>query len=287
MNILKLTYINEKGDSLDIKYSFPYFFQSISGEDGLKNEISSFESYNQDGYSVSNTKLSYRSIDISGVLKGNDEKEIIERRNLLFTIFNPKLKGQLIYEKGDKKKIIDCLVEEAPRFSQRNIWKQENFIINLVCPNPYWQDVYEIGEEISTWIGGWKLRFKLPFKFKTRGETKKNIFNNGHVETPIEIIFKGPALNPCIKNLSTGELIKINRELSSDDTLYITTAFGNKKVEIERNGIRKNAFNYIDLDVDSTFFQLRVGDNMIEYITDNNLEPQSVEIRYRNRYLGV
>ena len=49
--------------------------------------------------------------------------------------------------------------------------------------------------------------------------------------------------------------------------------------------MRQNAFHYIDLD--STFFQLQPGDNMIEYTTDNELEPQSVEIRYRNRYIGV
>ena len=95
------------------------------------------------------------------------------------------------------------------------------------------------------------------------------------------------ALNhyPCVINHATGEFIKVERTLTTDDTLYITTEFGNKKVEIERNGVRNNAFNYIDLD--STFFQLKVGDNMIEYTTDNDLEPQSVEIRYRNRYLGV
>lgn len=282
---MKITYINEKGMSIDIKYSFPYFFQGVSGEDGLKNEISSYSNYNQDGYSISSEKLSYRDIDITGVLRGDTKQEILNRREFLLRVFNPKLKGQLIYEDGGIKRIIECRVEESPKFSDRDVWKQQNFIISLICPNPYWQDIYEEGEIIATWIGGWKFKFKLPFRFKQKGGPKKNIYNNGHVETPAEIIFRGPAVNPCVINDATGEFIKVERTLTSDDTLYITTEFGNKKVEIERNGVRQNAFHYIDLD--STFFQLQPGDNMIEYTTDNDLDPQSVEIRYRNRYLGV
>ena len=99
---MKLTYINENGKSIELKYSFPYFFQRINGEDGLKNEILSFDSYNQDGYTVSNMKLSPRSIDITGVLKGNNSKEIEEHRKELLMIFNPKLKGTLVYEKDNE-----------------------------------------------------------------------------------------------------------------------------------------------------------------------------------------
>lgn len=89
-----------------------------------------------------------------------------------------------------------------------------------------------MGEKISTWVGGWKWKFKLPFRMKQRGEPRKNIINEGHVETPVEIEFHGPAVNPQILNLITGEFIRIERELTSDDILYINTAFGEKKVEI-------------------------------------------------------
>src|SRR5699024_4879170 len=127
--------------------------------------------------------------------------------------------------------------------------------------------------------------FSLPFTLKQRGETRQNIYNQGDVETPVEIIFRGPALNPKVINHTTGEFIKVDRELTSDDVLYITTHFGNKKVEMESNGVRENVFHYIDLD--STFFSLVVGDNMIEYTTEDELISQGVEIRYYNRYLGV
>ena len=282
---MKLIYINENGLDIEIKYSYPYFFQTILGDDGLKNEISTYTNYYNDGCFVNNQKLVSRDIEITGVLRGNTKEEELKKREYLLKVFNPKVGGKLIYENGNVKKTIKCVVDEGPKFSNRNVYKQKNFIISLICPNPYWKDIHEDTEIVSTWIGGWKFEFKLPFRFKQRGEPKKNIYNDGHVETPVEIIFKGPAVNPSIINHATGEFIKVERTLTSDDTLYITTEFGNKKVEIERDGVRQNAFHYIDLD--STFFQLQIGDNMIEYTTDNELEPQSVEIRYRNRYLGV
>ena len=80
-------------------------------------------------------------------------------------------------------------------------------------------------------------------------------------------------------------LIRIRQSLTSDDTLYINTAFGKKTVEIERNGVREDAFDYIDLA--SEFFSLQVGENVIRYESENGLDPQSVEIRYCNRYIGV
>ena len=118
-----------------------------------------------------------------------------------------------------------------------------------------------------------------------RGEPQKNIINTGHVETPVEIYFHGPAVNPSIKNITTGETIRIIRELTTDDVLYINTGFRQKKVEIIRNGTRTDAFDYIDLS--SRFFSLQVGDNVIEYASENGLAPQNVEIYYKNRYLGV
>lgn len=242
----------------------------------------SLSSGNHDGAIYMGGRLRERNMSLVGSLNINPTWFQTEKRKLNSTV-NPLHLVRVIHE--------NCIIEGYPvstvKFAyndEENVAGLYKFVIDIVCPNPFWKDIV-IGDQISTWIGGWKFKFKLPFKFKQKGEPKKNIFNDGHVETPVEIIFKGPAVNPKVLNSTTGEFIKVDRTLTSDDTLYITTEFGNKKVEIERDGVRANAFNYIDLD--STFFKLKVGDNTIEYSTQNELEPQSVEIRYRNRYLGV
>ncbi|MCM0648628.1 phage tail family protein [Clostridium swellfunianum] len=279
----KLIYTNSQGLSAEISHSSIFFLNKVNGLDAIKSTFYTSKGIKQDGVTIIAQSLDVRDISIEGTIVSDEQEETLGYRRELIKIFNPKLTGVLRYELDDFIKEIDCKIEMPPVF-QHTEFNFKSFLIQLMCPDPLWKNAITTGEQITTWIGGWKFKFKLPFKFKTKGETKKNIFNSGHVETPIEVIFKGPATNPSIINQTTGEFIKINKVLTSDDTLYITTEFGNKKVEIEKNGARANAFNYIDLD--SSFFWLQVGDNLIEYTTES-LEPQSVEIRYKNRYLGV
>ncbi len=242
----------------------------------------SLSSGNHDGAMYMGGRLRERNMSLIGCLNINPTRFQVEKRKLS-SIINPLHLVRVIHE--------NCIIEGYPvstvKFAynyEENITGLYKFVIDIVCPDPFWKDII-IGEQISTWIGGLKFKFKLPFKFKQKGESKKNIINDGDVETFIEVFFKGPAVNPCVQNNSTGDFIKVNRGLTSDDTLYISTEFGHRKVEIVRNGVKENAFHYID--PKSTFFQLQTGDNMIEYTTENDLDPQSVEVRYRNRYLGV
>lgn len=258
-----------------------YKIISVEGLDSSDYEINITDNIFGFGGTINNKKIKKRPIVIEADCRDIENAEDI-RRNLI-SFFNPMHEGILIVNMNGTERYIKYNTEKF-KDKRKNLYDPLNFIVDLICPNPFFKEI-EIGNQISTWIGGWKFKFKLPFRFKQKGEPRKNIYNSGDVETPVEIIFKGPAVNPKICNLTTGEFVRVNRTLSSDDTLYINTERGNKTIEIERNGIRKNAFNYIDLD--STFFQLTLGDNLIEYSTDNNLDPQSVEIKYSNRFLGI
>lgn len=279
-------FINANDESIEFSISKPFLLKEIGGLSDLTAEHITYKGVNQDGEMYKSSTLKIREIPIKFLLIANSNNELLNIREKVNRVFNPKLgEGKLIYSYANIERQIKCTPDGTPVMPMIGNKKYCEGEITLLAYNPYLKDLIEEGEIISTWIGGWKFKFKLPFKFKQKGEPKKNIYNNGHIETPIEIIFKGPAVNPSVINNRTGEFIKVERTLTSDDTLFITTEFGNKKVEIERNGVRDNAFNYIDLD--STFFQLQVGDNMIEYTTENNLDPQSVEIRYMNRYVGV
>lgn len=254
---------------------------SVDGLDGSDYEIDITDNIFGYGGTTNNKKIKKRPIAIEGECRDIKNAEDIRRK--LISFFNPLHKGVLIVNLNGVERYIEYNVEKFKE-KRKNLYQPLNFIVDLICPNPFLKEL-EIGEQISTWIGGWKFKFKLPFRFKQKGEPRKNIENIGDVEAPIEIIFKGPAVNPKITNITTGEFIRVKRTITSDDTLYINTQIGNKTVEIERDGVRKNAFNYIDLN--STFFELIPGDNLIEYSTENNLDPQSVVIKYSNRFLGI
>ncbi|MDT2304984.1 phage tail family protein [Paenibacillus larvae] len=85
----------------------------------------------------------------------------------------------------------------------------------------------------------------------------------------MSIEFRGPAQNPTVYNQFTGQFIRVKRDLSENDILHIDTTFGKKRVEIVRaSGRVENAFHYIDLA--SSFFQLVVGKNILEYNSGND-----------------
>lgn len=273
----KLIYTNERGDSIELGQSAPFFVTSIEGFSNVDNIIDSYQSPNQDGESVTNEKLAGRHMVIQGEYYTRDRQD---GRNKLIKVFNPKLEGILKYINGSFIKEIKCKPEKSPVISSTNK-STVPYLINLYASNPFWLDDFETSEEIITWIGGMTFPLRLPTAFSMAGGKIINIINDGDVETPIRLEVTGTATNPKVLNRTTGEFIKVNRTLTSDDTLVITTDFGNKRVELNE----QNVFNYIDLN--STFFNLVVGDNVIELTTEDENDNTNIKISYRNRYIGV
>lgn len=251
------------------------------GIEAAEYSLVSEENINYAGATKKKKKILQRAVDIEFEYTGLAKSE---KRQELIGFFSPYHPGILTVTYLGVSRQIEYEVVKF-QYKDKNIYDSLQCFVELVCLDPNFRDNIQTGENISTWIKGWKWKFTLPFKMKERGESRKTIINSGHVETPVEIQFHGPAVNPKITNLTTGEFIRIKRELTSDDTLYINTAFGQKRVEITRNGVREDAFDYIDLA--SSFFSLQVGDNVIEYQSENGIDPQGVEIYYHNRYIGV
>ena len=73
--------------------------------------------------------------------------------------------------------------------------------------------------------------------------------------------------------------------MTAGEKIIISTGYNNKKIVSELDGITTNIMNYLDLN--STFLQLEVGDNLFRYDADDNLSQLEVNIRYTQRYLGI
>ena len=135
-----------------------------------------------------------------------------------------------------------------------------------------------------------KFRFPLVFKpniiFSTFTDKNHLVTNSGDVPTPVKLLFLGPSINPIITNVTTGKFIKINKNIASNETLEINTGYGKKTVVIiNADGSKSNAFNFIDLN--STFWELIVGDNIITYDADSGAGSAKVYMYFSNRYEGV
>jgi hypothetical protein len=106
--------------------------------------------------------------------------------------------------------------------------------------------------------------------------------NNGQVEAPVIIKIVGACTNPRIDNLTTGEYIKFNNlTMTAGQVLEIDTTFGEKKVTLD--GV--NIFN--KLDYASTFFNLKLGSNEIEFTDDTGSTTAAIHFIYKEMYITI
>lgn len=275
-------YINLKfisgNKTLEVGKGKPFRLLNIDGIESGEIVLNTTDNVLSDGTRVRNRRIAFRPIMVECEYTGRNKEE---QRRFVAGFFNVHKGGTLQIDYMGAKREIPYEVE-GYKSKLENIYTPYRFLVHLYCPEPFLLDIVESSKEIATWIGGISFPLKLPTKFSTAGPRIINAVNNGDVETPIKIEIFGPATNPKITLRETGEFIRIKDTLTADDVVVITTEFGNKRVE--KNG--QNAFNILDLP-DSTFFNLQVGDNVIEFTTEDVSDNANAKISYRNRYLGV
>ena len=279
-----ITFTNSIGESIELGGERPFILTKVEGAGAVRADLQTEKSHGQDGVSYIGNTLQGRSLSIEIMIIASDERVMVNERRRLARAFNPKLgKGKIIYRLGDTERAIEAIPELAPTFPHGGDFQEtmQPALVQLFCHSPFWADIEETRQEITTWQGGLTFPLVLPDFFAVKTGKEVNIYNAGDVPAPVTVEFRGPATNPRIINHTIGRYIQVNRAMSEGENLIITTHFGNKRVEI--NG--QNVFNWIDLD--STFWQLQPGDNLIEYTSDDGIEPAVVRVGYKNLYVGV
>lgn len=287
----KLKYVNSDNKSIELGNSSPFLITTVDGLGSPKNEVYTQKSPYQDGVTATHSSLGPRNIVIAGKIMDSNRENRQAYRNKLLSVFNPKLDGKLIIDLGSAQRQIDCIVEQAPYFSSKAERNYQDFSINLIAPNPYWQDTSTTKEEVAIWRGAFEFPLELLEEGIEIGFRESslivNVYNAGDVACGMKIQFKALAtvVNPSLFNVNTREHLKINRTMEAGEIITVTTHFQNKKVELNKNGVISNAFNWIDLN--STFMQLEPGDNLLRYDADDGIDSLEVSIWHTPQYLGV
>ena len=73
--------------------------------------------------------------------------------------------------------------------------------------------------------------------------------------------------------------------MEAGDVIEINTKYGSKGAKLIRDGVETDYFRYID--VDSTFMQLAIGDNVFRYDAESGVTALEATIYHNNKYLGV
>lgn len=282
----KVIFTNVKGQSIELTNRMPFLLESVEGKGDVSANVQMQSAPFQDGATFIDTTLETRALELIVNIKAHSRDELNLLRQQISSIFNPRLGlGKLTYSNGNIEREIEVVSAGIPIFptgEAKGKWFQRT-VINLIAPNPYWEDTIEENYKLEDFVGSFRFPFTLPTRFSTRGDSKV-LANYGDVPTPIEVEFRGPVTNPVITNESTGEFIRINRAIPVGYKLILDTSFGNKRVEIiAPDGTTMNGFHFIDLQ--STFFGLDIGDNRIGFVAEGG-SPE-VYIRYKHRYLSV
>lgn len=215
-----------------------------------------------------------------------------ELRRQILRIINPKTYNQetgkrgelLLYYTNDYNKYrIYARVENSVDFTERKN-NHDKTTISFLCLDPYWLDENDTIVDIKSSIGGLRFPLVLPTIFANTSYYKY-IDNKGDTDTPVQIIYTGPALNPKVINETTGEFIKVNMALDEKEKLVINTEDGKQTVNLVTPHETRDVYNNIDLE--STFFKLIVGKNLIKYSSDSEISKDTVSVQYVNRYTGV
>lgn len=282
----RLTYVNNRGESIEFYHS-PLLIESLTGIGEVDVNSHSQKSPYQDGDTYIDSTLEPRFPTLEGAITEKNLLKIKQYRQQILRVCNPKLGlGKLTLEMdGDVKEIYGSL-DGVPVFPEKGSNPYQKFMIVWKCPDPYWTDETETKKSLIAYRNGLRYPFGFPKSYGIEGHSVV-VVNDGDVKAPLEIEMYGPSLNPVITNETTGEFIKVYRQLKSGEKLTINTGFNRKRVEINLDdGTIQNAYGYVDW-FESDFIQLIAGENILKYTADSGTEQAVVNIAYRNRYIGV
>lgn len=286
----KLIYKNLKGQELMLSKSRPFLLESIDNYSNINTSIG-YSDNTLDGVSIDNVNIKEKILPITGAIIAKSKEDLDKKRAYLSSLFNPKFESTLIYTNNAFTRKICGIVQDLS--FQPSIGFMQKFLVQILCPSPFWEDLYPKKEEVALWQGDFEFELEVPEDVGVEmGHRVSNLIcnvcNSGDVPCGMKIQFRALATtsNPSLFNVNTREFIKINQTLETGDVLEISTEFSNKRIElIKSNGIRTNVFNWIDLD--SEFLQLDVGDNIFRYDAETGLDNLELSIYYTPLYLGV
>lgn len=293
-NVILLNKTTQNVLELDVTTT-PYYILDTVDWGQIKSNHHSYKYVNQIGVYVTGTSLETRDVSITGWIVAKTETQMDERKKMLNRFINPQQLIKLTYKKYD----LEFLPNTSIKYSTTLVENNEvvcRFKIEGLSADPLFKENVENKIAVVNTVG--MFHFPLVIN-KTQQSPPQaifglrqpslfvNVYNNGAVRTGMRMVFKatGTIKNPSFINVITQEYFKINKTMVAGEMVTINTIIGEKKVIGFLNGIEQNYFKYRDLD--STWLQLEVGDNLFRYDADENIDGLEAYIYFYNRYLEV
>lgn len=278
-NLLIVNKSTSKSIRMDMNKADFLLFEGGIDLGSVETKHNTFSYTSQIGEYITGTILGKRNISISGWIIGKSEQEIFSKKDTLSKTINPF--NDLRIQFGEYG--IDCRAETNVSFSKS--YKENNdrmckFLIKLLCPFPLFNknsDIsYTLVEERGAFRMPWVITDKTILSW-VEASTLTDVVNEGPIPVGVRIVLtaKGVVNNPTIILVETQEKAKLNKVMTDGETIEISSQ-KERYVIGTINGVTENYLDY--LDYDSTWLQLKPGENRIAIKTynDSGIEDSSV-----------
>lgn len=273
---------NENGEEIEISYHSDYFLSAVEGISGINTSLNLMQTAQIDGSVYIGERVEPRNIVLTVMIYQDLER----KRHHLQRVFSPHKTGTLTYTGDNISRFISYRVEslDIPDSNQPNKFAT----ISLLCPDPFFRDVQEFTKNMADTIPLFTAPFALPPHGRALSvrvfQQEATIVNPGDKDTGLTIVFhaaRGTVTNPRLDNLTTGEYVQVNITLSQGQKLVVNTNRGSKGVLL--NGVNKSHLK----DRESTFFQMRTGENVLKYSAESGQSNLDVYPKWTAEYWGV
>lgn len=275
---------NRFGDILEITHNKNYIVSKVEGLNPPKARINTSNIAGMDGALFNSSKVETRNI----VLTVLPQEPVEKNRLALYKYAQVKQWCKIYYSNGSVSVQIEGYVEaiEGSLFN-----RPQSFQISIICPQPYFEALHEIYNDISSLI----LNFEFPFAIDSEGiefsyinhEVLSTVTNIGDTETGLVIYItaRGEVVNPVIYGNNTGGSMKLNITLAEREQVIINTNSGERSVKLLSGTTETNIID--KLQVGAEWFTLYPGDNIFSYDADSGVDLMSIVFRHRTKYGGV
>lgn len=255
----------------------------------------SYKYVNQIGVSITSTSLKERSITVTGWIIADTEEEMDERKQFLNRYFDPRYEIDVMYKNYFLRFVPDNTVKYGTSEKENNDAIVQ-FQIKGTCADPLFSEINGSKETIAATIATFHFPLIMSTNLYERGlvfgyrqpSLTAKVTNRGAVEVGMKIVFKaiGELTNPRLIDVDTREFVAIEKSMVAGEEIVINTNVGEKSIQGKiGNEDYSNYFMYKDLD--STWLQLRLGDNLFRYDADSGLDNLEVYLYFYNKYLEV
>lgn len=289
--MLKITFKNSMGESVEIGSSFPYILGRHTGFSSNDVITQMSKGFGQNGSYYYGSLDNPRVISMTVYFDYANDNEGKQKQKHITKVFNSRLgMGQLIYEDSAGEYVIDAVVSLKPviyKIDDNKNAMVRAFDVVLTCPKPDWKNKVSTQIKMVDFVGGLTFPITFPIKFAERGNGGRIEYtgdNPASCKLDFRVAEGGTSVvDPIIQN-QLGEHIKIEKTITVGQKIIVDTDPDAPSIQlVDTDGSVSDAWD--SLVFGSTFFQLMRGENVFTFSAASG-DPE-LYLTYTEHYAGV